>query len=97
MPSLLRIPFGALPGQVSFRARTTCHVTTKLTGNNSARISYLQSALGLGPSTTVEACDPCHVGAAIPWRLIGSDGHGAARVKDGEADPGNVPSGHDRD
>ncbi len=34
-----------------------------------------------------------------PYRaaLTGPDGHGAARVKDEEADPGNVPSGHNRD
>jgi hypothetical protein len=40
---------------------------------------------------------PCHVAAAVPWCLTGSDGHGAARVKDEDADPGNVPSGHHRD
>jgi hypothetical protein len=28
---------------------------------------------------------PCHVTAAVPWCLVGSDGHGAARVEDKEA------------
>jgi hypothetical protein len=46
-----------------------------------------------GLSTSVYAHDPCHVAAAVPWCLSGSNGHGAARL-DKEADPGNVPSGH---
>jgi hypothetical protein len=50
-----------------------------------------------GQSTSVYAHDPCHVAAAVPWCLIGSDGHGAARLEDKEADPGNVASGHTRD
>ncbi len=77
---------GVLSSQVSYRARASCHVTTNPTGNNSARISYLQPAQGPGPTTTVEARDPGHVAAAVLWCLIGSDGHGAARVEDGEAD-----------
>ncbi len=44
------------------------------------------------PSTSVYAHDPCRVAAAVPWCLIGSDGHGAARLEDTEADPGNVPA-----
>ncbi len=84
--------FCVLTSQVSFRARTSCHVTTNPTGNNSARISYLKPALGPGPTTTVETRDPRHVAAAVPWCLIGSDGHGAARVEDKEAVPRNVPA-----
>ncbi len=54
--------------------------------------------MGLGgPSTAVYAHDPCHVAADMQWRLIGSYGHGAARLEDMEADPGNVLSGHNRD
>ncbi len=49
----------------------------------------------------VYAHDPSHVAAAVVPRdggaLTGSDGHGAAWVKDEEADPGHVPSGHNRD
>jgi hypothetical protein len=50
-----------------------------------------------GPQTSVYAHDPCHVAAAVPLCLIGFDGHGAARLEDMEADPGNVSSGHNRD
>ncbi len=51
-----------------------------------------------GQSTSVYAQDPCHVITAVPWCLIGSNGHGAARgMEDKEADSGNVPSGHYRD
>jgi hypothetical protein len=50
-----------------------------------------------GPSTSVYDYGPCHVAAAVPWCLIGSHGHGAARLEDEEAYPENVPSGHNRD
>jgi hypothetical protein len=84
--------FGVLSSQVSFRTRTSWNVTTNPTGNNSARIPYLQPALGPGPTTTVETRDRCHVVAAVPWCLIGSDGHGAARVEDKEAVARYVPA-----
>jgi hypothetical protein len=49
-----------------------------------------------GQSTSVYAHYPCHVASAVPWCLIGSDGHGAARLEEKEDDPENVPSGHNR-
>jgi hypothetical protein len=63
-----------------------CHAT-RTDGDDGCSLARLQ----------VYAHDPSHVAAAVPCALTGSDGHGAARVKNEEADPGNAPSGRDRD
>jgi hypothetical protein len=61
-------------------------------GQVTARLGWMGSWDREGRRLGAYAHGPCHVAAAVPWYLAGSDGHGAARVEDEEADRGNVPS-----